>query len=163
RSHRLRLIHPIAREKWIVRLANDGGRAVSRRKSPKRGRVEDLFWEIVGFGRLFASHNLLLEVVMLRERETRRHEPGRRWRGGGGRRWRRKGWVSLERRLLEVLDRRLFGAPADWLALLPGGLEVFTARDLADAIGIRVELAQRMAYFLREASLVKLIGKRGRA
>src|SRR5262245_52476471 len=58
RSHRMRLIHPIALEKWIVRLAKDESGAVSRRKSPKRGRVEDLFWEIVGLGRLFANRNL---------------------------------------------------------------------------------------------------------
>ena len=48
RSHRLRLIYPIAQEKWITRLAKDDGDGVTRRKSPKRGRVEDLFWGIVG-------------------------------------------------------------------------------------------------------------------
>ena len=47
RSHQIRLIYPIAREKWIVKLAKDGSSGVPRRKSPKRGRVEDLFWEMV--------------------------------------------------------------------------------------------------------------------
>ena len=155
RSHRMRLIHPIAREKWIVRLAQDEGPPVSRRKSPRTGRVEDLFWELVGLARVFANPNLSLEIVMIREEEARRHEPGRRWR--------RRGWVTHERRLLEVVDRRVFGGPADWLALLPEGLESFTARDLAQALGLRLELAQRMAYFLREAGIVKRIGTRGRA
>src|SRR4026209_2429372 len=40
RSHQIRLIYPIVQEKWIVRGA-------TRRKSPKRGRLEDLFWELV--------------------------------------------------------------------------------------------------------------------
>ena len=155
RSHQVRLIHPIAWEKWIVHLASDEDHAVSRRKSPKRGRVEDLFWEIVGLGRLFANRNLSLEVLMIREEEARRYQAGRRWR--------RRGWGTEERRLLQVVDRRLFGDPADWLALLPEGFECFTASDLADAIGVRLELAQKMAYFLREARLVNLIGKRGRA
>jgi hypothetical protein len=155
RSHRLRLIHPIAREKWIVRLASDGGPPVSRRKSPTRGRVEDLFWEAVGLARLFADRNLSLEIVMVREEEARRHEPGRGWR--------RRGWVTHERRLLEVVDRRVFGEPADWRALLPEGLESFTTNDLAQELRLRLELAQRMAYFLREAGIVTLIGKRGRA
>ena len=65
--------------------------------------------------------------------------------------------------LLEVVDRRLFDKPGDWLALLPMGFEPFTATDLAHAMGIRLQLAQKMAYSLREAKLVKLIGKRGRA
>jgi ribosomal protein S25 len=154
-SHQIRLIYPIAQEKWIVQLAKDGSRVATRRKSPKRGRVEDLFWNMVSIPQLISSGNLSLEVLMIREEEARRHERGRKWR--------RKGWVTAERRLLEVVDRRVFARPADWLALLPQGFEPFTARDLAEAMGIRLELAQKMAYSLREAKLVKLIGKRGRA
>ena len=155
RSHQIRLIYPIAQEKWIVRLAKDDGRAATRRKSPKRGRVEELFWDMVSIPQLISSRNLSLEVLMIREEEARRY--------AGTRTWRRKGWVIAERRLLEVIDRRLFDKPSDWLALLPEGFEPFTARDLADAMGLRLELAQKMAYSLREAKLVKLIGKRGRA
>ena len=46
RSHQIRLIYPIAQEKWIVKLDEDGTSVVNRRKSPKRGRVVDLFWEM---------------------------------------------------------------------------------------------------------------------
>ena len=67
----------------------------------------------------------------------------------GGRRWRRKGWVTAERRLLEVVDRRVFDKPADWLAFLPEGFEPFTARDLAEAMGIRLALAQKMVLLTR--------------
>jgi hypothetical protein len=155
RSHQIRLIYPIAQEKWIVRLATDDRCAATRRKSPKRGRIEDLFWKMVSIPQLISSGNLSLEVLMIREEEARRYT--------GKRKWRRRGWVTAERRLLEVVGRRVFDTPADWLALLPEGFEPFTARDLADAVGIRLELAQKMAYSLREAKLVTLIGKRGRA
>jgi hypothetical protein len=38
-NHKVHLVYPIAKEKWIVRVdAND--EEISRRKSPKRGRVE---------------------------------------------------------------------------------------------------------------------------
>jgi hypothetical protein len=155
RSHQIRLVYPIAQEKWIVRLAKDDRCAATRRRSPKRGRVEDLFWKLVSIPQLISSRNLSLEVLLIREEEARRY--------AGGRTWRKKGWVTAERRLLEVVDRRVFDTPADWLALLPKGSDPFTARDLADAIGIRLELAQKMAYSLRAAKLVTLIGKRGRA
>jgi hypothetical protein len=154
-SHQIRLIYPIAQEKWIVRLAKDDRCPATRRKSPKRGRVEDLFWKMVFIPQLISSPNLSLEVLMIREEEARRYV--------GGRRWRRRGWVTAERRLLEVVDRRVFDKPADWLAFLPEGFEPFTARDLAEAMGIRLALAQKMAYSLREAKLVRLTGKRGRA
>jgi hypothetical protein len=154
-AHRVRLVYPIAQEKWIVKSANGNGDGVTRRKSPKRGRVEDLFWEMVRFPQLMANRNFSLEVLITREEELRRHE--------GKRRWRRKGWVTEERRLLEVVDRRLFEEPADWRALVPEELVSFTAKDLAEAIGIRRELAYKMAYCLRKSKVVKLTGKHGRA
>lgn len=154
RAHRTRLIYPIAQEKWI-RLAKDDRGEPSRRKSPRRGRVEDLFWEMVSFPQLLANRNFSLEVVLTREEEIRRYD--------GRRRWRRRGWVIEERRLLEVVDQRLFEDPADWRALLPEGLGSFTTSDLAEAMGIRRALAQKMAYCLRQASVVEQIGRRGRA
>ncbi len=155
RSHQVRLIYPIAQEKWIVKLAKDDGGGVTRRKSPKRGRIEDLFWEAVSFPQLLSNRNFSLEVLMIREEEA--------WRYEAKRKWRRRGWVIEERRLLDVADQRLFEEPADWLAFLPEGLASFTARDLAEAIDIRSELAQKMAYFLRKGGLIKLRARRGRA
>ncbi len=155
RSHRVRLIYPIAREKWIVKRARDDGSGAVRRKSPRRGREEDLFWEMVSFPHLLANRNFSLEVLMIREEEVRRYE--------GKRRWRRRGWGIEERRLLEVVDRRLFEKPSDWLVFLPEGLESFTARDLAEGMDIKLKLAQKLAYCLRKAGVIELTGKRGRA
>jgi hypothetical protein len=154
-SHQVRLIYPIAQEKWIVRPAAEEGRRAVRRKSPKRGRLEDLFWEMVSIPQLLANRNFSFEVLMIREEEARRYE--------GKRLWRRRGWGIEERRLLEVLDRRLFQDTADWRGLLPGALESFTTTDLAAATDTGVTLAQKMAYCLRNAGVIESIGRRGRA
>jgi hypothetical protein len=154
--HRIRLIYPIAQEKWIVKLSKDNSVGFTRRKSPKRGRVEDLFWEMVSFPQMLANPNFSLEVLMIREEEVRRYE--------GKRKWRRRGWVIEERRLVEVEDQRLFEEPADWRALVPEKLGgSFTTRELAEAAGIRRQLAQKMAYCLRKVGVVWLIGRQGRA
>ena len=153
--HRVRLIYPIVQEKWIVRSATGkGGRSV-RRKSPKRGRMEDLFWELVSIPQLLSNPNFSLEVLMIRQEEVRRYETKRRWR--------RRGWLIEGRRLLEVLEQRSFGQSADWMRFLPAGLESFTTIDLATRMNTRRDLAQKMAYCLREARMIELIGKRGRA
>jgi len=155
-SHRVRLIYPVANEKWIVKLARDDIYEVTRRKSPKRGRVEDLFWEMVSFPQLMTNPNFSLEVLLIREEEVRRFD--------GKRSWRRRGWVIQERRLLEVVDQKLFEKPMDWRELLPEKLgESFTTRDLADTIDIRIQLSQKMAYCLRKARVIELAGKRGRS
>ncbi len=117
--------------------------------------MEDLFSETVRIPRILAHSNFSLEVLMIREEEARRYD--------GGRKSRRRGWVIEERRLLEVVERRLFTEPESWLAFLPEGCEPFTARQLAEAIGVRLALAQKMTYTLREAGLVQSMGRRGRA
>jgi hypothetical protein len=155
RAHQVRLIYPIVQERWIVRLAPGGHGEVIRRKSPRRGRVEDLFRELVSIPQLLSNPNFSLEILMIREEEVRRYV--------GKRQWRRRGWAIEGRRLLDVLDHTVFGATADWLRFVPEGVESFTARDLATARATRGDLAQKMAYCLREGNLIELIGKRGRA
>ena len=156
RSYEVRLVYPVVKEKWIVRSATSRSGVAVRRKSPKRGRVEDLFWELVSIPRLLSNPNFSLEVLMIREEEVRRYD-GRR------KRWRRKGWTTEGRRLIEVVDRRLFEKAADWLAFVPAELQSFTTQDLASVADTKRELAQKMAYCLREARMIELIGRQGRA
>ncbi len=154
-GHPLRLVYPIAREKWIVRLG-EGETVLGRRKSPKRGQVHDLFEQLVSFPRLMRHPRFALEVVLIREEEVRRRDPRRAWR--------RRGWVIQERRLLGVLERRLFETPEDLAALLPAGLPTpFTTADLAAAVGRRRRLAQQMAYCLHRMGVLEKVGKQGNA
>ena len=149
------LVYPVAREKWIVKLGVDG-KPASRRKSPKRGTLEELFLELVAFPTLLADPNFSLEVLLVQEEEHRRHERGRRWR--------RRGWVTHERRLLAVLERHRYQSPADLALLLPAGLsDPFSTADLAATGGRPRRLAQKMAYCLREMGAISAVGKQGNA
>jgi hypothetical protein len=155
-DHPLRLVYPVAREKWIVKVDEDCRSQLSRRKSPKRGRVEEVFTELVSFPELLADPNFALEVLLIQEEEVRRHAPGRAWR--------RRGWVTHQRRLLQVVDSHLFDEPADMVQLVPGELgEPFTTADLAQAAGFGRRLAQKMAYCLRRMGALEVRGKAGRA
>ncbi|MEJ2734853.1 MAG: hypothetical protein P8189_15015 [Anaerolineae bacterium] len=154
--HPVRLVYPIARQKWIVKVAEDRRTQLSRRKSPKRGRVEDVFAELVSFPTLLASPNFSLEVLFIQEEEVRHHDPKRGWR--------RRGWLTHERRLLAVVDRQHFETPADMANLLPTTLpEPFTTSDLAASLPRPRRLAQRMAYCLREMQVIDPVGKQGNA
>jgi hypothetical protein len=156
-NHRVRLVYPVAREKWIVRLAKDGGKGVlGRRKSPKRGSKASLFAELVSFPKLLAHSNLSIEVLLIQEEEVRAF--------GSKRAWRRRGWVVQERRLLDVVDRHLFEDPVDLLALVPSDLpQPWTTADLAQAVHRPRRLAQQMAYCLRHLGLAESVGKEGNA
>jgi hypothetical protein len=154
--HSVRLVYPIALEKWIVKLARDENSTQSRRKSPKRGTPEQVFEELVSFPELLARRSFSLELLLIQEEEVRRYD--------GTKSWRRKGWVTHERRLLQVVDRQLFETPADMGALVPSMLdEPFTTSDLASAIGRPRRLAQKMAYCLRKMGAITAVGKCGNA
>ena len=156
-GHKVRLVYPIAREKWIVKRATGrGGEVGDRRKSPKRGGLEQIFEELVAFPKLIANPNFSLMLLLIREEELRRYDATRGWR--------RKGWVTEERRLLEVVDQRLIESTEDMGAFIPSGLPgPFTTSDLAAALGQTRRFAQKMAYCLREMGVIARAGTRARA
>jgi len=155
RSHAVRLVHPVPERKWIVRIGSKGEQ-VSRRRSPKRGRVEDVFLELVYIPELLRDDNLSLEVLLV-ESEDILVDDGR-----GS--WRRRGWSLQDRRLLEVANSVVFSRPEDLLGTLPVDLlPRFTTKDLSDASGLRAHVARKMVYTLRRMGLIVREGKRGRA
>lgn len=150
--HPLRLIYPVAALKWIVRLASDGHTFLGRRRSPRRGSVLDVFRELVSIPTLLHRPTFSLEVVLAEIEEVRLND------GRGS--WRRGGWSVTDAHLLRVIDRVVLAAPADCRALLPPTLPTpFTTRDLAHALGERVDLAQKMAYCLRRMGIVEVMGR----
>jgi hypothetical protein len=153
-GHRIRLVHPIAREKWIVRLPAQGEHPLDRRKSPKRGRPEDLFFELVRIPHLVAHPNFTIEILLITEEELRRND------GRGS--WRRRGWSIADRRLISVIERVVLENPADFLAFLPMTLPgIFTSRDLANEVRISIALAKKILYCLRIMGVIEATGKKG--
>jgi hypothetical protein len=155
-NHAVRLVFPVALEKWIVRLPVAESQEPQRRKSPKRGRVEQIFSQLVYIPSLLENENFSLEVLLIREEEVRRFEHKKAWR--------RKGWVTHERRLLEVVDHRVFTTPRDLACLLPENIpSPFTVRDVARKIGQPDWLTRKMIYCLKALGIIAAQGKRGNA
>ncbi|MEP7290452.1 MAG: hypothetical protein ABI835_01660 [Chloroflexota bacterium] len=151
----IRVVYPIAKERFIIRIDADGVIG-SRRKSPKKGTVYHLFPELVGLPTLIHHPNFSLEVALLREEEI--------WIEDGQGSWRRKHWSIHDRRLLEVVDTVPLTTPADFAALLPSELDtVFDSGDLAKGLRQQRYLAQKMAYCLREMGVLEVVGKRGKS
>ncbi len=160
--HRLRLVHPIAVEKWLVRVAADGVTEISRRRSPKRGMFEDIFDELVSIPTLLTHPNFSLDILLIREEEIRRvrsvrEKPAKRTRFP-------RDWDRHDHRLVEVLDSRLIQSVSDLSAFLPKNLPApFTNRELAHALGNNYHRAQAMTYVMRQIGILEIAGKRGRS
>lgn len=152
-GHKVRIVHPIPIQKWIVKV-DESGAELSRRRSPKRGVATDLFSELVSFPDLVAHPNLQIEILLIHAEEYRRHEPNRAWR--------RRGWVVQERRLIGVVDAVSINNPDDLGAFIPAALSSpFTTADLAEALARPRRMAQQMAYCLRHAGVIDVVGKHG--
>lgn len=154
-DYHVQLVYPLTVKKWIVRQEVDGEQ-ISRRKSPRTGRLEDLFYELVRIPRQAAHPHLALRVLFTYEEEILQ-------RGNSGS-WRRRGWEIVDRRLLEVVDEAHFVGPESYLGVLPGDLpDIFTNPELAALLGCSPKLAGKMTYTLRRMGLLEVIGRRGRA
>lgn len=150
-THSIRLVHPIAAEKWILKLDEDGQK-VSRRRSPKRGIPADVCAELVSFPSLLSHPNFILELAMIEEEEVRRPDAKKGWRRGG--------FVVAERRLVDVLGTVTLDSPAALLELLPSGLPTpFTTTDIGAGLGRSRHLAQEVAYCLRVSGAVETVGR----
>lgn len=155
-NYPMTLVYPIADEKWLYKLAKEEGEENQRRKSPKRGRVEEVFFELVSFPELLVEENFTLEVALIKEEEVRRFS--------GRKMWWKNGWERVERRLIEVVRILSFSTPGDLGNLLPEDLPPeFTTQDLAGSLDSSRSLAQKMAYCLRRVGEIEQVGKRGRS
>ncbi len=152
-KHDVLVVKPIVARKTLVK---QGLLGISRRQSPKRGTLLDLFEELVYFVRVFPHKRLSLEIVLVEVEEWRAPGHGRR------RRWRKNDHVVSDQKLLAVLDTRRFATAADLLTMLPPGLPIpFHTGDLASLLEVRRAIAQRIAYCLRHCGAVRQVGKRG--
>lgn len=153
--HRVRLVVPIARTRTIVRVAEDGT-PLSRRRSPKEGRIEDVFERLASIPSLVAHERFELELLEIDEVERRVHRPGRAWR--------RKGWQVQGRELVTIVERNLIRGVADLVALLPASLPaLFSTADIERRAAMPRSLAQQMVYCLKAAGAVARTGKIGNA
>ena len=154
-GYHVHLVHPVPAAKWVVRETSKG-RRLNRRKSPRKGTLYDVFWELPRIPHLLNEPGFSLEVVLTHQEEVLVND------GKGS--WRRRGWSIHDQRLLEVAESHRFIRPGDYMGKIPADLpRPFTTRSLSKRVGIRINLAQKMAYTLTKAGWLDRVGKEGNA
>lgn len=157
-EHAVTVVKPIIYRRRLIKLDAKGGEVVSERMSPKRGKIADLFDELIHFTRAFPHPQLTLEVPIVNVEE-------RRYPGHGRRRRRRESDFQIEdKRLIEILETHRFRTAFDLRQLISGKLpREFDTAELAKAMNESRDIAQRAAYCFREMGAAKQVGKRGNA
>lgn len=152
-SYDVTVVYPIAAIRWTNRVDAQTGEVISRRRSPKRGSVQDAFAELYSIREHLTHPRFHLQLVLM-EIEDFRHDtaPGRRRA------------PRFERIPLRILEERTLSCPADYAALMPQIAQVpFTSADYAVAAKIPRDLAGVALLLLTELGVVERVGKRGNA
>lgn len=129
---RVTLVHPIVRARRIIYMDPETGELSRPRLSPKRGRAEDAYSELVHIREALAHPNLEIVIPIVDAEEYRVRDAGKRKRRGGN--------ADLKYELLptELADEIVIEAPRDHLRFIPPELAEreggFTAAELARGI-----------------------------
>lgn len=156
-TYRVRVVKPIIARKYIVRQQRPNGAVSSRRMSPSRGDLLELFDELVYFTKVFPHDRLTLEVPMVQVEEWRL-PPGR----NHPRRRRQSKFRVKDIVLIETLERHEFRYAEDLLGLFDTTAMdgAFNTAQLAAWIERPRWFAQRVAYVLRETGAAASVARK---
>ena len=125
------VVHPIVGERRLIYMDTETGELKKPRLSPKRGRAEDAFGELIHIRR-FLSHPGLMVVVPVVDADEYRYKTGEK------KRRRAPNVVKYELVPRELKEEWVFAEKADWLRFVPPALlerpEGFTVKECAAAL-----------------------------
>jgi hypothetical protein len=152
-NNKVRLVYPISALKWVVRITTDDDE-ISRRRSPKKGKLSDLFTELVRIPDLVSEDNFSLEVLMIESEDI--------WCDDGKGSWRRRGASIIDRKLIDVRDSVVFSTRDDFLQFIPRDIEKpFTNKTIADESDMKINIVRKMTYCLRKMGTIEEVGRKG--
>jgi hypothetical protein len=153
KSGKVRIIHPIITRKIIERY-DPAGTLISRRTSPRKGTIWDLFKVLIYAPDLPLLEDLVIELALVETEE-------RRIRDGRGS-WRRGGDSIVDRILTRYGESVSLIRPADYRLFVPfRDGESFTVKELGERARIPTAIARKTLYVLTRIDLVERIEKRG--
>ena len=155
-GYQVDVVKPLVARKRLVKLTSIDGIETSRRWSPLKATMLNLFDELLYFTRVFPHPNLRILVPLVEVEEIR-------YPGHGRRRRKRNGDFEIKDRLmLDIHQTEIFKNVIDLQKLLPDDLpKKFDTGELAEGLGVPRHQAQRIGYVLRKTSVAKEVGKRG--
>lgn len=148
------LVYPLVVINYIERY-NDEGVLLSKRKSPKKHTLYELFDELMGIYPILLYKNFILEVLCIEQTELRRVTEAPVQTSNKSRR-RLKPWIKTDKKLNCIICKKRFSKPVDYIKLLPPEIAVpFCASDLAKTEAGRQ--AHKMLWVLHKMELIERI------
>lgn len=152
-EHKVVIVFPLAKDKWLVRLSEEG-EVRSKRLSPKHCNFADAFSELLYIHEYLLHPNIAIEILLVAEEEIRVED------GLGS--WKRKGVSIVDHRLLDIDSRLRLENRDDYLTFIPEQVKgLFTNKDLANIGEYSIKIAQKITYTLRKMGILEVRNKEG--
>lgn len=155
-THRVQVVYPIARQKRLHWIDPETREISEPRKSPKRGKASDAFFELYKLRAFLGHENLSVLLVFLDVEEYK-------YQNGYGRE-KKRGAARIERIPTAFCEQLLLSSREDYRVFLPEGLaREFTAKQYAKAIGQKPRYAYLGLRILKDCfGLVSHVRTEGR-
>jgi len=126
---KVKVVFPLVIEKRII-VTDKNQNIISKRKSPKKNCIYDLFSELTGFYPALLHKNFKLEVLLthITEERIKTEKPVQ---SKNNRRRFKRDWNKCNKHLDKIIDTITFSTKEDYINLLPKELEKeFCAKDI---------------------------------
>ncbi len=129
----IKIVHPVI-IKRVIEVYDDEGNRISRRTSPNKGCIYDIFRELTGIYPVLITKGFELEIIEIESIEKRLRTENPVQTKNRQRRF-KKNWIKTDKELKEILNTRTFSSKKDYLNLIPAELEKsFTSAQLKTAL-----------------------------
>lgn len=133
KGRNIKIVHPIPIT-TTIELYDENNNLISKRKSPTKGSVYNIFKEMTKLYEFIGNNHFSLEVVEINMAD-RRVKTSEAVQSKNNKRRFKKNWIKTDKKLMEILTTTRFNSPEDYLGLLPKDLqEEFCAKDLKDSL-----------------------------
>ncbi|MBP5569016.1 MAG: hypothetical protein J6X54_07320 [Treponema sp.] len=144
RKNKITIVHPLIITNKIY-LTDENGELISKRKSPKKGCIYDLFNELTKIYPVLLNKYFSLEVVLIDMIEHRIRTSNEVQSKNQRRRY-KKNWLKVNKRLENIIQTITFKTKKDYLTLLPKALpQEFSAKELKKALQADKTIPSRAA------------------
>lgn len=155
KEKKVTVIYPVITEKTVYVTYEQSGET-SVRKSPKKGKMTDIFKELYSLRDYLTDPNLSFRIALLKADELRLYKGSKEGRKAFAKP------ISTERIPTELIDVIDLFSPTDYLRFIPDGIpEYFTSQTFARYSGISQTEASYMLKPLTMLGVLNRIGKKG--
>lgn len=155
-DHKVTVVYPIARQKWMSWVDPATGEMSGRRKSPRKGEPWDALPELYRLAQLVQSPNLSFYLLLLDMEEYRLLD--------GWSKDKKKGSHRMERIPLRIDEAMELRTSQDYGKLLPDFLpDPFTKKDFMKATRLSSQKSSFALTVLQRMAAIRQSGKEGRA